>query len=80
MKRAIFRHHGDPAEVIEIIEEPDPHPRPRSEVRVRNIVMTINPADLLSIEGRNMGPSRSTLPATRQAWGPTASWTRSAMA
>ena len=52
MKRAIFRQHGDPAEVIEIIEEDDPTPGP-GEVRVRNIVMTINPADLLSIEGKS---------------------------
>ncbi|MCU9840291.1 zinc-dependent alcohol dehydrogenase family protein [Ruegeria sp. WL0004] len=62
MKRAIFRRHGDPAEVIEIIEEDDPTPGP-GEVRVRNRVMTINPADLLSIEGR-YGAEPITLPAT----------------
>ncbi|WP_050930067.1 zinc-dependent alcohol dehydrogenase family protein [Aestuariivita boseongensis] len=62
MKRAIFRQHGDPAKVIEIIEEDDPTPGP-GEVRVRNQVMTINPADLLSIEGR-YGAEPITLPAT----------------
>jgi len=62
MKRAIFREHGDPAQVIEIIEEPDPQPGPK-EVRVRNKVMTINPADLLSIEGK-YGAEPIDLPAT----------------
>lgn len=62
MKRAIFRQHGDPVEVIEIIEEDDPAPGP-GEVRVRNRVMTINPADLLSIEGR-YGAEPMILPAT----------------
>lgn len=62
MKRAIFRQHGNPVEVIEIIEEDDPIPGP-SEVRVRSTVMTINPADLLSIEGR-YGATPINLPAT----------------
>lgn len=69
MKRAIFRQHGDPANVIELIEEPDPLPGPK-EVRVRNRVMTINPADLLAIEGR-YGAEPMDLPATPGvgAWG-----------
>lgn len=62
MKRAIFRKHGDPAKVIEIIEEPDPQPGPK-EVRVRNRVMTINPADLISIQGQ-YGAEPIDLPAT----------------
>lgn len=62
MNRAIFTNHGDPAEVIELIEEADPTPGAR-EVRVRTKVMTINPADLLSIEGR-YGAEPLTLPAT----------------
>lgn len=62
MKRAIFRRHGRPEEVIEIVEAPDPLPGP-GEVRVRNRVMTINPADLLTIEGR-YGAEPITLPAT----------------
>lgn len=69
MKRAIFQRHGIPSEVIEIIQEPDPMPGP-NQVRVRNKVMTINPADLLSIEGR-YGAEPLTLPATPGvgAWG-----------
>jgi len=69
MKRAIFRRHGDPVKVIELIEEPDPQPGPK-EVRVRNRVMTINPADLMSIEGR-YGAEPLDLPATPGvgAWG-----------
>ncbi len=62
MKRAIFRQHGIPTEVIELIEEPDPEPGP-GEVRVRLKVMTINPADLLLIEGR-YGTEPVALPAT----------------
>lgn len=62
MKRALFRRYGNPADVIEIIEEDDPIPR-AGEVRVRNSVMTINPADLLSIEGR-YGSELLSLPAT----------------
>lgn len=62
MKRAVFRRHGPPEQVIEIVEEDDPMPGP-GEVRVRNRVMTINPADLLTIEGR-YGAEPMTLPAT----------------
>ena len=69
MKRAVFERHGNPEEVIDLVEEPDPQPGP-GEVRVRNHVMTINPADLLSIEGR-YGAEPITLPATPGvgAWG-----------
>jgi NADPH:quinone reductase-like Zn-dependent oxidoreductase len=62
MKRVIFHQHGTPQDVIELLEEPDPIPGP-SEVRVRNQVMTINPADLLTIEGR-YGHEPITLPCT----------------
>ncbi|MFY9209999.1 MAG: zinc-dependent alcohol dehydrogenase family protein [Aestuariivita sp.] len=62
MKRAIFRRHGSPQEVIELIDEADPLPG-FGQVRIRNKVMTINPADLLSIEGR-YGAAPITLPAT----------------
>jgi NADPH:quinone reductase-like Zn-dependent oxidoreductase len=69
MKRAIFHRHGKPEDVIELIEEPDPVPGP-GQVRVRNKVMTMNPADLLTIEGR-YGAEPITLPATpgAGAWG-----------
>ena len=62
MKRALFRCHGDPAQVLEVVTEPDPIPGP-GQVRVRMKVMTINPADLLSIEGR-YGAEPLALPAT----------------
>lgn len=69
MKRAIFRRHGVPQDVIELVEEADPRPGP-NEVRVRNRVMTMNPADLLTIEGR-YGAEPVTLPCTPGvgAWG-----------
>jgi NADPH:quinone reductase-like Zn-dependent oxidoreductase len=62
MKRALFRCHGDPAQVLEVVTEPDPVPGP-GQVRVRLKVMTINPADLLSIEGR-YGAEPLALPTT----------------
>lgn len=51
MKRLIYERHGDPTEVLRLIETPDPQPGP-GQVRIRMKVMTINPADLLTIEGR----------------------------
>jgi mitochondrial enoyl-[acyl-carrier protein] reductase / trans-2-enoyl-CoA reductase len=62
MKKALHRRHGDPAEVIELVEAPDPEPG-RGQVRVRLTAMTINPADLLSIEGR-YGEEPGPLPDT----------------
>jgi mitochondrial enoyl-[acyl-carrier protein] reductase / trans-2-enoyl-CoA reductase len=62
MKRALFRQHGSPPDVLEVVTEPDPVPGP-GQVRVRLKVMTINPADLLSIEGR-YGAEPLALPAT----------------
>jgi len=62
MRRAVFHRHGPPQDVLEIVEEDDPLPGP-GQVRVRNHVMTINPADLLSIEGR-YGTEPISLPAT----------------
>ena len=62
MKRALFHRYGNPVDVIEVVEEADPIPG-AGEVRVRNSVMTINPADLLSMEGRYGSEIRS-LPAT----------------
>jgi len=69
MKRALFRRHGVPQDVIELVEEPDPRPGP-GDVRVRNRVMTMNPADLLTIEGR-YGAEPVALPCTPGvgAWG-----------
>ena len=69
MKRAIFEKFGRPENVIKVIEEPDPLPG-YGQVRVRNYVMTINPADILLIEGR-YGAEPIALPATPGvgAWG-----------
>ena len=69
MRRVVYRRHGDPAEVLEVVEAPDPVPGP-GEVRVRLKAMTINPADLLAIEGR-YGAAPIPLPATPGvgAWG-----------
>ena len=69
MKRAIFEKFGRPEIEIKVIEESDPNPG-SGQVRVRNHVMNINPADLLLIEGR-YGAEPIALPATPGvgAWG-----------
>lgn len=58
---AIYKTHGNPAEVLRIVELPWPQPA-ANEVVVRMSAAPINPADLNSIEGKY--PIRPTLPAT----------------
>jgi trans-2-enoyl-CoA reductase len=60
-KAAIYETHGNPAEVLRIVERPWPEPRP-DEVLVKMSAAPINPADLNSIEGKY--PIRPPLPAT----------------
>jgi NADPH:quinone reductase len=61
MKAAVFEKFGDPSQVLQVRDVPDPHPGP-GEVRVRMIKSPINPSDLLVVEGRyGVLP---TLPAT----------------
>lgn len=67
MRRAVFDRFGPPAEVIRLIDVPDPEPGP-GEVRLRMQVMSINPADLLLMEGR-YGARPPALPATPGAEG-----------
>ncbi|MEY8841286.1 zinc-dependent alcohol dehydrogenase family protein [Cribrihabitans sp. XS_ASV171] len=62
MRKLVYEEHGDPAEVLRLVEGPDPEPG-AGEIRVRLKVMTINPADLLSIEG-NYGAEPEPLPDT----------------
>src|SRR3954451_4452622 len=61
MKAVVFERFGEPAEVLRVVELPDPEPGP-GEVRVRMIASPINPSDLLVVRGRyGVLP---TLPAT----------------
>src|SRR5438105_9569742 len=60
-KAAIYETHGNPLEVLRIVEQPWPEPAP-DEVVVRMAAAPLNPADLNSIEGKY--PIRPTLPAT----------------
>jgi trans-2-enoyl-CoA reductase len=60
-KAAIYETHGNPAEVLRVVERPWPEPAP-DEVVVKMSAAPINPADLNSIEGKY--PIRPTLPAT----------------
>ena len=61
LKAAIYETHGNPAEVLRIVDQPWPQPAP-NEVVVRMTAAPINPADLNSIEGKY--PVRPPLPAT----------------
>ena len=60
-KAAIYETHGNPAEVLRVIERPWPEPA-ADEVVVKMSAAPINPADLNSIEGKY--PIRPALPAT----------------
>ncbi len=61
LKAAIYETHGNPAEVLRIVEQPWPDPAP-DEVVVRMTAAPVNPADLNSIEGTYA--VRPPLPAT----------------
>jgi trans-2-enoyl-CoA reductase len=58
---AVYEAHGNPAEVLRVVELPWPEPA-ANEVVVRMSAAPINPADLNSIEGKY--PIRAPLPAT----------------
>jgi trans-2-enoyl-CoA reductase len=60
-KAAVYETHGNPAEVLQVVDLPLPGPAP-DEVVVRMSAAPINPADLNSIEGKY--PIKPTLPAT----------------
>ena len=50
MKAAVFDAFGEPSQVLNVREVPDPKPGP-GEVRVRMILSPINPSDLLVTQG-----------------------------
>src|ERR1044071_1349513 len=60
-KAAIYETHGNPLEVLRIVDQRWPEPAP-DEVVVRMAAAPINPADLNAIEGKY--PIRPALPAT----------------
>src|SRR5437762_5093753 len=60
-KAAVYETHGNPAEVLRVVELPQPRPA-ADEVVVKMMAAPINPADLNAIEGKY--PIRPTLPAT----------------
>ncbi|MEY2500299.1 MAG: hypothetical protein QOI07_633 [Verrucomicrobiota bacterium] len=60
-KAAIYETHGNPADVLRVVEFPLPAPGP-NDVVVRMSAAPINPADLNSIEGKY--PIKAPLPAT----------------
>ena len=61
MQAAVFESFGEPSDVLQIRDIPEPRPGP-GEVRVRMIMSPVNPSDLLVVRGRyGVLPS---LPAT----------------
>ena len=60
-KAAVYETHGNPAEVLRVVELPLAPPGP-NEVVVKMSAAPINPADLNGIEGKY--PIKPTLPAT----------------
>src|SRR4051794_14488042 len=61
MKAIVFDRFGDPAEVLQVRDVPEPQPGP-GQVRVRMLASPINPSDLLVVRGEY--GRRPTLPAT----------------
>jgi len=61
MKAVVLDRFGDPEEVLQVREVPQPEPK-RGEVRVRMLASPINPSDLLMIRGQY--GRRPPLPAT----------------
>jgi NADPH2:quinone reductase len=51
MKAIVFDRFGDPAEVLQVRDQPTPQPGP-GEVRVRMIAAPVNPSDLLVARGQ----------------------------
>ncbi len=51
MKAIVFEQFGEPVEVLQVRDVPDPEPGP-GEVRVRMIASPVNPSDLLVTRGR----------------------------
>lgn len=51
MKAILFEQFGEPAEVLQVRDVPEPQPGP-GQVRVRMIASPINPSDLLLTRGR----------------------------
>ena len=50
MKAAVFESFGEPSQMLNVREMPDPKPGP-GEVRVRMILSPINPSDVLVVQG-----------------------------
>ena len=61
MKAVVFEQFGDPAEVLQVREVPEPEPGP-GQVRVRMLASPIGPADFLTVRGEY--GHRPKLPAT----------------
>jgi NADPH:quinone reductase-like Zn-dependent oxidoreductase len=61
MKAVVFEQFGDPAEVLQVREIPEPKPGP-GQVRVRMLASPIGPADFLTVRGEY--GHRPKLPAT----------------
>src|SRR4051812_20932981 len=61
LKAAVYERHGNPSEILRVIEQEWPIPA-ANEVVVKMVAAPINPADLNPIEGKY--PIRPAMPAT----------------
>jgi NADPH:quinone reductase-like Zn-dependent oxidoreductase len=52
MKAAVFDQFGDPAQVLQVRDVPQPPPPQSGQVRVRMLASPINPSDLLVVRGQ----------------------------
>ncbi len=51
MKALVFERFGEPTEVLQVRDVPDPEPGP-GQVRVKMVASPVNPSDLLVVRGR----------------------------
>jgi NADPH:quinone reductase-like Zn-dependent oxidoreductase len=69
-RRVVCTRGGSPADVLTVIEEPEPAAPVRGQVLIRTTAFPVHPGDLLAIE-----PTHGRLPSRfRPAWRPPVWW------
>jgi NADPH:quinone reductase-like Zn-dependent oxidoreductase len=76
MRLVQFARFADPAEALEVVDQPDPPAPGPGEVRLAFEAAPINPSDLLTVRGEyGTRPELPARPGTR-AWAACATWAR----
>lgn len=57
MRAPIYRGHGEPSEVLELAELPDPGPPVPGQVLIRVLVRPMHPGDLMGVRGSTGAPA-----------------------